>query len=221
MLNKNSSYLQIAFNNSWQEVKEMISLLPSSEKILLEAGTSFIKRYGQRGISMIKDSWNYKLDKKGYVVADLKCMDRGFREVELAAVAGASAATCLGLAPKETIEQFIKKCQELKIDSMVDMLNVKFPFEVLQRLNNLPDIIVLHRGVEEWEKNRGKEIPYSQIHRILGTYNVLISIAGGENFQEVGEAIFNDANIAVVWRAFAKNPRQSAELAEKFLKEIR
>jgi 3-keto-L-gulonate-6-phosphate decarboxylase len=61
-----------------------------------------------------------------YIVADLKCMDRAFTEVEAAAKAGASAATCLGLAPVETIDEFIKRCEELKIDSMLDMMNVEY-----------------------------------------------------------------------------------------------
>lgn len=221
MLNRNLGYLQIAFNEPLAEVRGMIWLLPASERILIEAGTSFIKRYGQLGISSIKKWWSYKLGKEGFVVADLKCMDRGFREVVLAAGAGASAATCLGLAPISTIDLFIEKCKDLGIYSMVDMLNVKFPFEVLQKLKKRPSIVVLHRGVEEWEIDKKKELPYHQIRSILGTYNVLISVAGGENFKEVGQAIFNDANIAVVWRAFYESPRETAILAEEFLKEIR
>ncbi len=148
-------------------------------------------------------------------------MDRGFREVELAASAGASAATCLGLAPIPTIDLFVAKCQELGMDSMVDMLNVKFPFEVLQKLKKLPDIVVLHRGVEEWEKQEDKEIPLWQIHRILGTYSISISVAGGESPKEVRGEIFNDANIAVVWRAFAESPQKTTELAGEFLKELK
>ena len=66
-----------------------------------------------------------------------------------------------------------------------------------------------------------KEIPYLQIHKILETYNVLISIAGGETPKEVGGAIFNDANIAVVWITFSENPLQTTELAKTFLKEVR
>lgn len=221
MLNKRLSYLQIAFNRTLPEVEGMIRLLPSSERILIEAGTSFVKNYGQSGIAAVKRWWSCKLGKPGYIVADLKCMDRGFREVELAARAGARAATCLGLAPISTIDLFIKKCKELGVDSMIDMLNVKFPFEILQKLTKLPDVVVLHRGVEEWEKGKEKAIPLWQIHRILGTYNVLISVAGGETSKKVREAIFNDAGIAVVWRAFCEAPEKTTDLARAFLKELK
>lgn len=231
-------YLQIAFNRQLPEVREMISMLPPSERILIEAGTPLIKNYGTKGISSLKEWWisrifithlgNVRSEKKlkilkdsCYIIADLKCMDRGSREVEIAARAGASAATCLGLAPIATIDEFIKNCQNAGIDSMIDMMNVPFPFEILQKLKRLPTVVVLHRGADENEKGEKKQIPFQQIHQIKGTYNILISVAGGESFREVRRAFFNDSDIAVVWRSFYENPEKTAELAREFLKEIR
>lgn len=213
-LSRRKSYLQIAFNRSLSDVREMISLLPPSERILVEAGTPFIKQYGQKGIANLKTWW------QGYIVADLKCMDRGSTEVEMVKKGGASAATCLGLAPIPTIDAFIDECQKYQIDSMVDMMNVQFPFEVLEKLKRRPDVVVLHRGVDEGEQSE-KDIPYYDITRIKATYNILISVAGGEGYREVRRAIFNDADISVVWRAFYEDPGKTAELAQEFLKEIK
>jgi len=222
MLNRRSKYLQIAFNRSLGEVKEMIALLPASEKIIIEAGTPLIKMYGQRGITALKNWWSEKIGKPAYIVADLKCMDRGSREVEAAAQAGASAATCLGLAPIETINEFIVGCENTGIDSMVDMMNVQFPFEILQKLKKLPNVVILHRGVDENEQNREKQIPHDQIRQIKGTYgNVLISVAGGETTRDVVRTFFNDSDIAVVWKLFYKEPKNTAVLAQEFLKLIR
>jgi bifunctional enzyme Fae/Hps len=222
LLNTRSKYLQIAFNRSLDEVKEMISLLPSSDKIIIEAGTSLVKRYGSKGIADLNYWWAQKLGRPGYIVADLKTMDRGSREVEAAAGAGASAATCLGLAPVETISEFVKNCASRKIDSMVDMMNIPFPFEVLQKLKKLPDIVVLHRGVDEHALNREKQIPLDQITRIRGAYGkVLISVAGGETTREVISDFFNGADIAIVWRSFYENPENTAALARDFLKLIK
>ena len=212
MLTKGNSYLQVAFNRSLDEVARMVGFLPRSDRILVEAGTSFIKRYGEWGIRQLVGWWG------GYVVADLKCMDRGSTEVAMAKRAGASAATCLGLAPLSTIDHFVLECASNGIDSMVDMMNVPFPFEILQKLKKMPDIIVLHRGVEEGET---KDLPLYEIHRIKGTYNTLISVAGGEDYREVRRALFNDADISVVWRAFYDEPAKTAELAAKFLEELR
>ncbi|MDD3102271.1 MAG: orotidine 5'-phosphate decarboxylase [Patescibacteria group bacterium] len=222
MLNQRSKYLQIAFNRSLDEVRNMIAMLPASEKIIIEAGTPLIKKYGQKGIIALKNWWSDKIQKPGYIVADLKCMDRGSREVEAVAEAGASAATCLGLAPAETINEFIRECEKFNIDSMIDMMNVEFPFEILQKLKKLPTVVVLHRGADEKEKNREKKIPHDQIHRIKGTYgNVLISVAGGETPRDVVRTFFNDSNIAVIWQSFYESPENTANLAQEFLKTIK
>jgi len=222
-LNPKLKYLQIAFNRSLEEVKEMINLLPPSKKIIIEAGTPFIKSYGEKGIKALKNWWGEKVGfNNAYIVADLKCMDRGATEVKLAVRAGASAVTCLGLAPIETINEFIKKCEDFGVDSMIDMLNVRFPFEILQKLKKLPRVVILHRGVDEYDFNKDKEIPYYEIQRIKGAYNnVLISIAGGETIREVIRTFFNGADIAVVWKAFYGSPQKTAELAEQFLKVVK
>ena len=216
----NRKLLQIAFNRPLSEVQTMISLLPPSDKIIIEAGTPLIKRYGIRSIISLKNWWSQKLGKSGYIVADLKTMDRGSREVNVVAKAGANAATCLGLAPTETINEFIKKCDESGIHSMVDMLNVRFPFEVLQNLKKIPDIVVLHRGVDENKKI--KKLPHEQINRIKGTYGkILISIAGGETSRDVVRTFFNNADIAVVWESFYKNPSATKLIAQQFLKSAK
>lgn len=222
LLNTRSKYLQIAFNRSLEEVEEMISLLPPSPKIIIEAGTSLIKRYGNKAISDLNYWWAKKIGQPGYIVADIKAMDRGSTEVKNAAQAGAAAATCLGLAPVETIDEFIMNCETHSIDSMVDMMNVPFPFEVLQKLKKLPDTVVLHRGADEHALNRGKKIPLNQITRIKGAYGkVLISVAGGETVREVITDFFNGADIAVVWRSFYEKPKDTANLANDFLKLIK
>jgi len=222
MLDNRSKYLQIAFNRSLDEVRDMIAMLPASEKIIIEAGTPLIKNYGQKGIAALRGWWDEKIQKSGYIVADLKCMDRGSREVEAVAEAGASAATCLGLAPTETISEFINECEKSNIDSMVDMMNVEFPFEILQKLKKLPTIVVLHRGADENERNKEKQLPHDQIHRIKGTYgNILISVAGGEKSRDVVRTFFNDSDIAVIWRSFYEAPENTANLARDFLKLVK
>lgn len=219
MLDKRHKHLQIAFNRSLEEVRDMINRLPPSEKIIIEAGTPLIKKYGALGISSLKNWWNNKTLGKAYIVADIKTMDRGATEVNLVAQAGASAATCLGLAPTETINEFITDCEKAGIDSMIDMMNIQFPFEILQKLKKIPTIVVLHRGVDENVNNKEKTLPLDQIRRIKGVYNnIFISVAGGETTREVMRTFFNDSDIVVVWRSFYENPQNTANLANDFLK---
>lgn len=222
MLDQRTKYLQIAFNRSLGEIQSMIAALPKSDQIIIEAGTPLVKMYGTEGVASLKKWWDAKLGKSGYVVADLKCMDRGSREVEAAAGAGASAVTCLGLAPAETINEFIRQCESCGIDSMVDMMNVEFPFEVLHKLKKLPRVVVLHRGVDENERNKGRQLRHDQIRRIKATYGkVMISVAGGETVRDVTRAFFNDADIAVVWRPFYEKSESTAGLAGDFLRLVK
>ena len=65
------------------------------------------------------------------------------------------------------------------------------------------------------------EWDFHQIQIIKSNYDIMLSIAGGDNFQEVQRAIFNDADIVVVWKSFYKSTAQTTELAEQFLREIR
>jgi len=49
----------------------------------------------------------------------------------------------------------------------------------------------------------------------------MIAIAGGDSIREVQRAMFNDADIAVVWKLFYNNSGETANLAEQFLQEIK
>ncbi len=221
MLKENLKYLQIAFNRPIDDVEKMIFNLPVSERIIIEVGYPLIKEYGIESIRKVKSWWESKAKRKGYIVADLKCMDRAYTEIKLAYSAGASAVTCLGLAPIETINHFIERCNEFELDSILDMINVEYPFEILSKLKKLPKIIMLHKGVDENELNSEREIQYHEIERIKNAYdNVFIAIAGGETIDDVVRAIFNGADIVVLWKEFNENPEIIQKLTYEFLKEI-
>lgn len=217
ILEKRKKYLQVALNSTMEQAGEIIAKLPSSERILIEAGTPLIKIYGTEAVSQIKSMAPYG----AYIVADNKCADLASREVEMMALAGASAATCLGVAPTETIEAFIEECQKFNIDSMIDMMNVESAVMVLKKLKIKPDVVILHRGVDETQFSKEKQIPFYQIKQIKGNFDVLVSVAGGDEIREVQRAVFNDCDIVVVWKNFYQAGSDTAKLAEDFLKEIK
>lgn len=223
ILDRKKKYLQIALNSTLGEARSIIMQLPVSDRILIEAGTPLIKEYGIDAIRQLYSLWSARVGGqfRPYIVADLKTMDRAEREVRMARVGGASAAVCLGLAPIETVNSFIDECKEQGIDSMVDMMNVEHPIKVLRQYRHMPDVVILHRGVDEEKFNKTKPIPYVQIHKIRSTYQALISMAGGDNIREVQRAIFNDANIVVVWKEFYSVSRTTSELATDFLRLIK
>lgn len=265
-LNPKKRYLQVALNGTLEDAHEIISSLPKSDRIIVEAGTPLIKRYGEHGIRQIRNWYEAHLSGQilapvtmanvsansvlsmlfqsvltgtatvqkstpqttlkdeifPYVVADLKTMDRGETEVEIAARGGASAAIALGTAPIETLNSFVEKCEEHGLDAMIDMMNVEFPLSVLRSLKKAPAVVIIHRGVDEEKFNREKQIPLHEIRRIKGNYNnIMISIAGGDTLREVQRSIFNDADIVVVWKSVFQKTGETVALIEGFLKEIK
>jgi len=216
ILDRRIKYLQVALNSTLSEATRIIKTLPQSDRILLEAGTPLIKHYGLEAIRLIKNQ-----RPQAYVVADLKAMDRGETEVILAREGGASAAVALGQAPIETIDSFIESCQRYGLDSMVDMMNIEHPIKIMRKLKKQPNVVILHRGVDEEKFNRDKPVPYVQINKVRASYNVLIAIAGGDTIREIQRAVFNDANIVVVWKEFYQASEHTTQIAEEFLRVIK
>jgi 3-keto-L-gulonate-6-phosphate decarboxylase len=199
MLDHKTRYLQIAFNYDLGLVQQLLpqiaraaqSLPKGSERILIEAGTPFIKREGMEGIRTIRRFW------RGQVVADLKTVDGALGEVDMVRAAGATAATAFGNSPTEALDLFVARCAEMGMGSMLDMLGVKDPLKVVMQLKQPPDVVVLHRGRDE-EGTRGKVIQYRHVNRVRSKFNVLISAAGGVDLKEARSAIFNGASVVVV-----------------------
>jgi len=52
-LDSRKKYLQVALNSTLDEAYKIIKHLPISDRILVEAGTPLIKRYGEQGIRQI------------------------------------------------------------------------------------------------------------------------------------------------------------------------
>jgi 3-keto-L-gulonate-6-phosphate decarboxylase len=214
-------YLQIAFNYDLNMVRRLLPSIAHSPRIMIEAGTPFIKLEGMDGVRTIRSMWD------GHVVADLKVSDGALGEVEMAHQAGATAATVLGDAPTETVDLFIAACDQRGMISMIDMLGVADPLDVLRPLKTPPDVIVLHRGRDE-ENVRGKVIQYKHVTRIRSKYDVVISAAGGVDLHEARSAIFNGANLVVVnlvhpsdkWQGIRTN-EDVGQITHQFLETIR
>lgn len=224
LLSPKKRYLHIALNSTLDEAYAIIQNLPISERIILEAGTPLIKRYGTEAITTVRNYWESRLWGSGlhpYIVADMKTMDRAETEVTIAKNAGASAVICLGQAPIETVNRFIEACRENGLDSYIDMMNIEYPVQILRKLKKIPDVVLLHRGVDEEKFNKSKPIPYIQINKVLSSYNCIIAIAGGDTIREVQRAVFNGAKVVVVWKEFYHRTQDTGTLAGDFLKEIK
>jgi 3-keto-L-gulonate-6-phosphate decarboxylase len=132
----------------------------------------------------------------------------------------------MGSAPPEALDIFIQTCARLGMDSMVDMMHVERPLQVLRPLKRPPTVAILHRGRDE-EQTRGKVIQYKQIAKLKSKYDILVSAAGGVDLNEAQTAAFNGADIVVVnvvpigspWVGITPD-QDVAALAKQFLRTI-
>jgi len=189
-------YVQIALDMpDIEALKKVVSQLPKSDRILFEVGTPLVKRYGMKVIREIRE-----FAKDAFVIADLKTLDVGQVEVDLAFNETADAVVVSGLASSSTINKFIYESKRLGIYSSVDMMEVKDPLEVLKGLEDTPDIVILHRGIDEESKGKTRWQIIQDIKNELPGKKILFSVAGGIREDTAKEALKKGADILIVGR---------------------
>jgi bifunctional enzyme Fae/Hps len=189
-------YLQIALDApSMEGAKKVIEALPGSDRIILEVGTPFIKRYGTKGINELRE-----LAKDKFMIADLKTLDVGKVEVDIAYEDTADAVVAAGLAPAETLDATVQEAKRLGIYAVIDMLNVDDVLAKLRSIKDFPDIVILHRGIDQ-ETGRSSGLERIKIIRAaFPNKKFLIAVAGGIVPETAKEALDQGADILIVGR---------------------
>jgi len=189
-------YLQIALDApNLERAKKVIEQLPGSDRIILEVGTPMIKRYGTRVINEIREAAKDK-----FVIADLKTLDVGKVEVDIAYEDTADAVVAAGLGPAETLDATVQEARRLGIYAVVDMLNVDDVLAKLKSLKDFPDIVILHRGIDQ-ETGRSSGLErIKMIREAFPNKKFLIAVAGGIVPETAKEALEKGADILIVGR---------------------
>ncbi|MHA1733796.1 MAG: bifunctional 5,6,7,8-tetrahydromethanopterin hydro-lyase/3-hexulose-6-phosphate synthase [Promethearchaeota archaeon] len=199
-------YLQVALDHpNWEHHVKVINQLPKSDRIIVEAGTPLVKRYG---IDIVKKMRELLPDV--FIIADLKTLDVGKLEVDFSFNATADAVVVSGLGSAQTIDKFILEAQRVGIYGVVDLMEVEDPVEKLSGLSQTPDIVILHRGIDTEEvqqdpKARWKLIPeikklFSDKKLASGRDRVLVAVAGGIEASTAKYALEMGADILIVGR---------------------
>ncbi|MHA1347682.1 MAG: orotidine 5'-phosphate decarboxylase / HUMPS family protein [Candidatus Heimdallarchaeaceae archaeon] len=208
-LTTHNRYVQIAFNGTARQVRRILPQIPQDSRIIIEAGTPYIKRTGMAGVHLIRRYW------RGLLVADIKVTDGAAPEVIFSAAAGANAATVMGSAPVETLDFFIQFCAKHNMISMIDMLGVDNPLRKMLPMKHKPDVIVIHKGRDE-ETDKSNIIRYKDIVKIRSKYDSLMAVAGGLQPDDVRRAYFNGADIAILNVIGANDPNAGLHENENF-----
>jgi bifunctional enzyme Fae/Hps len=210
-------YLQIALDiPDIEAVKRVLASVPKSDSIIFEVGTPLIKRYGVGVIRELR-----KVVGDSFFVADLKTMDVGKVEVDIAFNETADAVCALGAASTETLNDFVYEARRLGIYSFIDMMEVSDPVSKLKALERLPDGVVLHRSIDA--EQRGEEPRWGYIKEIRESFRerkLLIAVAGGILPTTARVAIDAGADILIVGRYITQS-RDVERAVREFLPYLR
>ncbi len=169
----------------------------------VEAGTPLIKSEGMAAVRALREEFPALT-----VVADLKIMDAGRAEVEMAAKAGAQVVTVLAAASDETIAECVEAGRNYDALVQVDLIGCRTPVERARRAEELGAAIVgIHTAIDE--QMVGAD-PMDALRSVRDAVDCRIAVAGGINSETAPEAVKAGADIVIVGGAIIKAPDATA-----------
>ena len=182
---------------------------------IVEIGTPLVFREGMRAVSAARARYaNLRL------LADLKIMDAGAAEAEIACAAGADMVTVLGLAGDETIQGALASAEKYGAQVMIDMMQVADAPQRAARLIELGcDLLCLHTAHDQ-QAVRGS--PWRQLAQLrLAFPAVSLAIAGGIGLRQLPQIMPHQPQIVVVGSAItaAADPGRAARLIKEGMRQ--
>ncbi len=163
----------------------------------LEAGTPLIKSEGLDAVRELKKRFPLKT-----IVADMKVMDAGRIEVEMAAKAGAGVVDVCGQAPDSTILECVEAARNYGAKIAVDLIGVE---DVVARAKFAEhagaDFVTVHTAIDEQMQSK---TPFDKVKAVADAVNIPVAAAGGLNSESVVDALEAGASILVVGGAITK-----------------
>ncbi len=173
---------------------------------VIELGTPLIKKEGLSVVTYMKAAYPDKL-----VFADLKTMDTGELEADIAFNAGADIVTVLGVAGDNTIAGAVKSGRTHGKSVVADMIGVKDRAARLKELKALGITWAeLHAGLDE-QAQAGYSI--DSLLEIGRNAPIPFSVAGGVNLDRIAAVEAAGAIVAVAGGAIyhAEDPAAAAK----------
>ena len=176
----------------------------------IEAGTPLIKSGGLDVVRTLRKKFPKKT-----IVADMKIMDVGAVEVQMAAEAGAEVVVMLGVTDDSTIREGVEAGARYGARIMVDLINVEDMITRAVELERLGvDYICVHVGIDQ--QMRGMN-PLEVSAQVVEVVNIPVAVCGGINSESSAKAIEAGASIVIVGGAITKS--ENAEEATKMIKK--
>ncbi|OIH95650.1 3-hexulose-6-phosphate synthase [Curtobacterium sp. MCBA15_001] len=161
---------------------------------ILELGTPLIKSAGLSAITAIKQAHPDKT-----VFADLKTMDAGELEADIAFKAGADLVTVLGVAGDSTIAGAVKAAKAHGKGIVVDLIGVSDKAARAKEVTALgAEFVEMHAGLDEQAEDG---YTFDSLLTDGKASGVAFSVAGGINADSVPAVQASGARVAVAGSA--------------------
>ncbi len=176
----------------------------------LEAGTPLIKSEGLNAVRELRKRFPKKT-----IVADMKIMDAGRTEVEIAAKSGADIVCVLGAASDATIKECIEAAHNYGAKIQVDLIAIKDVKKRAKEVEKLgADYIGIHCAIDDQMKG---STPFKELKEISKDIKTPIAVAGGVNSETAPDIVKSGASIVIVGGAI--NKAKDAKKAVQDIKE--
>lgn len=174
---------------------------------IIELGTPLIKSAGLSVITAMKKAHPDKV-----VFADLKTMDAGELEADIAFKAGADLVTVLGVAGDSTIAGAVKAAQAHGKGIVVDLIGVKDKAARAKEVTTLgAQFVEMHAGLDEQVE---EGFTFGTLLEAGSASGVSFSVAGGVKVATIGSVQDAGARVAVAGAAIYGAADPSAAAAE-------
>jgi len=178
----------------------------------IEAGTPLIKSEGMDIVRELKKAFP-----KHTIVADMKTIDVGGAEVEIAAKSGADVVVVLGISSDPTITEAILSARQYGAKVMVDLFNIDDKAMRAREVEKMgADYICVHVGVDEQMVGG---TPLSELKGLANAVRIPIAAAGGINSETAPAIVKAGVSIVIVGGAIIK-AKDVAAAARKVKKSI-
>lgn len=165
----------------------------------LEVGTPLIKSVGIGAVKAIAEHFP-----KITIVADMKTVDTGYLEAQMAVNHGARVVTVLGIASDRTIKEAADAAHEHNAKLMVDLMLVKDLQKRGEEVTALgADYILLHIG-KDVQKDGLTLLPL--LNKIINKIDIPVAVAGGLSALSAAMAVKAGAKIVVIGSAISNAP---------------
>lgn len=174
----------------------------------IEAGTPLIKSHGMEAVRRLAEMCGER-----EVVADMKTMDAGRLEAEMAVEAGAKIVTVCGLADDLTVIEAVKVAELHGASVMVDLINSKDTLARALEVQSLgAHYLYLHSGLDAQTRNGSIAGKHDLMRRLSSTLKIPLVVGGGITAANARKAFDAGASILVVGSFITKAPDPAAAL---------